>query len=87
MPKRINFPIDFVISWVDENDSKWISKKNKYKKANDEARFRDYGTLKYVFRSIEKFAPWVHKVYLITDNQVPKWLNLDSDKVWNIVNY
>lgn len=27
MPKRINFPIDFVISWVDENDSKWISKK------------------------------------------------------------
>ena len=79
--------IDVVITWVDDTDPKWINEKNKYSKnitnsesAND-ARFRDWNQLKYVLRSIEKNMPWVHIIYLITAQQIPKWLNTDSSKI------
>lgn len=35
----------------------------------------------YWFRGVEKFAPWVNKVYLVMDNQKPDWLNLESEKL------
>ena len=74
--------IDFVITWVDSSDLVWLTKKNKELKligkpmedANGIERFRDYGTLKYLLRSIEKYASWVNKIYLVTDNQKPSWL-------------
>jgi len=28
----------------------------------------------FSLRSLDRFAPWVRKVYLVTDNQIPKWL-------------
>lgn len=60
-------------------------KKSKFniseKHLNLETRYRDYGTLKYWFRSVEKYAPWVNKIYFITDNQVPAWVNRQNDKV------
>lgn len=81
--------IDFVVSWVDSGDPTWITKKNRYmgdiqdiKNDNvSEERYRDYGTLMYFFRSVEKYASWVNHIYLITDNQIPKWLNSDNKKV------
>lgn len=77
-----HFKIDFVITWVDQNDSSWREKIGKYKDGiSNSARFRDYGTLKYLLRSIDKFAPWVNKVYLVTDNQIPKWINLEFEKL------
>nr|WP_277750430.1 hypothetical protein [Latilactobacillus curvatus] len=39
--------------------------------------YRDYGLFKYWFRSIEKNAPWVNKVYLVTEDHLPEWLNKD----------
>ena len=58
--------IDFVITWVDGSDPKWLQEKRKYSNEMEDfngntstVRYRDYGTLKYVFRSIEKFTPWV----------------------------
>ncbi|MDR7925264.1 stealth family protein [Latilactobacillus sakei] len=84
MPE-VTFPIDFVITWVDQDDPKWIEKYSKYSKSNrdDESqiRFRDYGTLKYVFRGIDKYAPWVRKVYLVTDDQAPEWLEKEYSKL------
>lgn len=38
-------------------------------------RFRDWGLLKYWFRSVEANMPWARNVYLITENPVPTWLN------------
>ena len=78
--------IDFVITWVNGNDKKWQKIKKEYTekdKTNDNSaqRYRDYGSLKYLLRSIEKYSPWVNKVYLITDRQVPKWLNIDYSKI------
>lgn len=82
----MNDKIDFVITWVDGTDANWLEKKKKYTQNNvdldtSNVRYRDYGTLKFFFRSVERYAPWVHKIYLITDNQVPAWLNLENSKV------
>ena len=86
MEEKNTNPIDFVIIWVDGNDKQWQAEKAKYDgktvtNANSEVRFRDWDNLQYWFRGVEKFAPWVNKVYLVTDNQKPDWLNIDSDKL------
>lgn len=78
--------IDFVVLWVDGNDPEFIREKNKYtphnkKIDNDEDnvhRYRDYGTFNYWFRMVERHAPWVNNIYLITNGQRPKWLNCKS---------
>lgn len=44
-------------------------------------RYRDFGTLKYLLRSIDKFAPWVRNVYLVTCDQKPEWLNISHPKL------
>lgn len=83
----MDMKIDFVIPWVDGNDPKWQEKFNTFNKKLDSTldarsrRFRDMGLLKYWFRCVEKFAPWVNKVYFVTDNQVPEWLDTDNPKL------
>lgn len=83
------FKIDFVVTWVDGSDPVWCEKKAKYdgsvntskKSMNSEKAYREWGTFKYWFRGVENFAPWVNKVYLVTDNQKPSWLKDTSDKL------
>ena len=48
---------------------------------DDSNRYRDNEELRYSLRSIEKYAPWVRKIYLVTDNQVPYWLNSSSGRL------
>lgn len=88
--KIMSQKIDFVILWVDGNDINWQKKKNfflsaskvvKFNGNKSSVRYRDYGTLKFVFRSIDVFAPWVHKIYLVTDEQKPEWLDVNNPKV------
>lgn len=76
-----HYDIDFVVLWVDGNDPKWLEKYSKYSKKKNNVRFRDYGTFKYWFRSVEQYASWVHKIYLVTDQQIPEWLNLKNSKI------
>lgn len=79
--------IDFVVPWVDGGDPEWRKEKAKYcaepekEKGADDVRFRDWNTLKYWFRGVEKYAPWVNKVYFITCGQIPEWLNIDFEKL------
>lgn len=79
-------PIDFVVPWVDDADPAWRAKKAAYtgeglSEGNTEVRYRDWDTLKYWFRGVEKFAPWVRYVYFVTDDQKPAWLNVDHPKL------
>lgn len=85
--------IDFVITWVDMNDPKWQNEFAKYsnnkqneKNGVSEARFRDNGFLRYWFRGVEKFAPWVRKIHFITYGQKPEWLDVSNPKI-NIVRH
>ena len=78
--------IDFVIIWVDGNDQEWLKEKNRFspdeRKFNiNNVRYRDWDILHYLFRGIEKFAPWVRKVHFVTCGQVPEWLNLEHPKL------
>ncbi len=75
--------IDIVLPWVDGNDPAWQQIKQSYQGTGDvrEERYRDFGLLKYWFRSIETCMPWIHKVHLITMDQVPAWLKRDHPKL------
>lgn len=77
--------IDFVVMWVDGNDPEWQKEKQKFS-VDDNAdgsiyRYRDFGLLKYLFRGVEKFAPWVNNVYFVTWGHVPEWLDLNNPKL------
>ncbi len=85
--------IDFVITWVDMNDPEWRAEFAKYrtegqteKNGVSRARFRDNGLLKYWFRGVEKFAPWVRKVHFVTCGQKPDWLDTGNPKL-HLVNH
>ncbi|KAH8044357.1 hypothetical protein JL722_14749 [Aureococcus anophagefferens] len=45
------------------------------------SRYRDSDELRYSLRSLEKYAPWVRHVYLVTDDQIPWWLDMASDRL------
>lgn len=80
--------IDIVYLWCDLADEKFKKKKEECAKkygvefnANNDCRYIDNDELKYSLRSLEKFAPWINNIFIVTDEQVPKWLNLDHPKV------
>ena len=85
------FPVDAVYKWVDGGDDKWLEKKQRtlerlpgrYESegVSGVGRFRDNGELRYSLRSIGKFAPWIRKVYIVTDDQVPDWLDTSNPRV------
>lgn len=45
------------------------------------SRFEDNEELRYSLRSIEKHAPWVRNIFIVTNGQIPSWLNLDNPRV------
>ena len=76
--------IDFVVTWVDGNDPVWQEAKSHYAPADADiraARYRDWEQLKYWFRAVEKYAPWVNKIHFVTFGHLPKWLNIDNPKL------
>lgn len=87
-----NPEIDFVIVWVDGSDPEWQAQRMKYSEEEDlslnqnEARYRDWGLLRYWFRSVEKYSPWVRKIHFVTSGQRPEWLNIHNEKLF-VVNH
>ena len=84
--KKNDDKIDFVIAWVDGNDKEWQVEKEKYSSskktvANSYVRYRDWDQLRYWFRGVEKFAPWVNKIFFVTCGQKPEWLDENNSKL------
>lgn len=82
------FNVDLVYLWVDGKDPVWQAKRNaaigktKERSAvNCEGRYADNEELKYSLRSIDMYAPWIHRIFIVTDNQVPEWLNTSNPKI------
>lgn len=77
--------IDFVLTWVDGADKEWQKEREKYnpEKGADAgvSRYRDWENLQYWFRGIEKYAPWVNRIYFVTWGHVPSWLNVNHPKL------
>lgn len=80
--------IDLVYLWVNGNDPQWLAKRNacigkteEKSAVNCDGRYADNDELKYSLRSIEKYAPWIRRIFIVTDNQVPVWLDTANPKV------
>jgi len=78
--------IDFVVPWVDGQDLDWQKEFKEHNK-NDSycdttfKRYRDWGLLRYWFRGVEQYAPWVRKIFFVTSGHVPDWLDLNNPKL------
>jgi hypothetical protein len=76
--------MDVVITYVDGNDPHWRTDYAKYSDAPvQEKRFRDWGTLKYLLRGIEKHMHFVQNVFLVVshESQVPQWVDKNVVRV------
>lgn len=81
--------IDLVYLWVDGNDKEWQKKRDYWAEKlgvngnpeNNNCRFIDNEELRYSLRSAEMYAPWINKIFIVTDGQVPKWLDVNHPKI------
>ena len=77
--------IDFVVTWLDSSDPVWQNSYAQYSPNavgdKSKARFRDMQIFQYWFRAVETFAPWVRKVFLVTNGKFPDWINKDNPKL------
>lgn len=77
--------IDFVVTWLDSSDEEWQQQYNYYKEKctgrQEAARFRNMDIFQYWFRAVEQYAPWVNKVFLVTNGTFPKWINKEHPKL------
>ena len=71
--------IDAVIAWVDGSDPELIKRQQKYLKLEPKknvpgahkTRFNSLNEIKYCLISILKFAPYLRKIFVVTDQQDP----------------
>jgi hypothetical protein len=82
----VTFPIDVVYTWVDGNDPAWRARRDRVlaevgapvnPQAANESRYVSHDELRYSMRSLYQYAPWVNHIWLVTDDQVPAWLDPD----------
>ena len=84
--------IDLVYLWVDGSDPVWQAKKRSLSEPgvavsqnnvddDCEGRYADNDELKFSLRSANQYAPWINKIFIVTDNQVPKWLDVSHPKI------
>ncbi|KQV22229.1 MULTISPECIES: hypothetical protein [unclassified Kitasatospora] len=82
-PKDIDFPVDAVITWVDDSGPGWCRRRAaalatagpELRLDAADHRYRNRDELRYCLRSIAAYAPWVRRIFLVTDDQVPPWLD------------
>ncbi|CAN5180629.1 stealth family protein [soil metagenome] len=77
----VTFDIDVVFSWVDGTSSEFQRARAQRMKTyvvgegdDSEARYRQIDELKYALRSVRLFAPWVRRIFVVTDSPRPAWL-------------
>lgn len=88
---QVTFPVDLVYTWVDGSDPDWIARKNSVLSelgrdllsvdADMTSRFQSREELRYSLRSVAYFGEFVRKIFIVTDRQVPGWLNLDHPQI------
>ncbi len=90
------FPVDVVYTWVDGSDPAWNAAREQRlagvtgtaqtRESSGQARFLAHDELRYSFRSLHLFAPWVRRIHLVTAGQVPDWLDAGHPMV-NVVDH
>ena len=80
--------VDMVYLWVNGNDPQWQAKRNAVignveaaSPVNCKGRYADNDELKYSLRSLEAYAPWIRRIFIVTDNQTPEWLDTSNPRI------
>ena len=76
--------VSFVYTWVDGSDIDLANTKSKYNggQKNVNSRDRSADELRYSIRSLKKYLPWFNgTIFIVTDDQIPKWLNISNNKI------
>ena len=74
-------PIDVVIAWVDGDDVDLSNKRQQdlgHKQASsavEETRFASNNEIYFCIASILKYVPYCGKIYVVTDQQYPQWID------------
>jgi hypothetical protein len=86
-----SFPIDVVYTWVDDADPQWRERLARaqatiggpplHAQAANPSRYRNRDELRYSLRSLAMYADFVRRVFIVTDGQVPDWLDVDHPAV------
>ena len=71
--------IDAVITWVDGDDPRHRAKRQRFgtqkhfaeENVAGDTRFSNLGEIFYCVASINRFAPWINKIFIVTDEQNP----------------
>lgn len=91
---EVTAPVDVVYTWVDGGDPEWSERQRARlaqrtgrsetagsRTSSGRARFESRDELRYSLRSVHLFAPWVRTIHIVTDAQVPPWLDVDHPQV------
>ncbi len=80
--------VDLVYLWVNGNDPEWQARRNAVigrteagSAVNCKGRYADNDELRYSLRAVEQYAPWIRRIFIVTDNQTPEWLDTTNPKV------
>ncbi len=86
--------VDVVYTWVDGGDPSWAERQQQRladwagqsgaaasRASSGRARFESRDELRYSLRSLHLFAPWVRRVHIVTDRQVPPWLDAEHPQI------
>lgn len=84
---KIEKDIDVVIPWVDGNDPlhqkklrSFLTSDQNFETKTFRTRFDQVEEIEFAIKSILKFAPFVRKIFLVTDNQIPNFLKSTESK-------
>jgi hypothetical protein len=76
--------IDAVYTWVNHADLTWQQNWLKAFPENefDPDRYTSNDELKYSLRSLNKYAPWLNKIYIVSNCNQPSWIINHPKIVW-----
>lgn len=75
---EVDLKIDAVYLWVDGSDPQWIAKKSRLQGDGPQdhgsapSRFMSRNELYFSLRSLVQHAPWVNRIWVVTDEQTPE---------------
>ena len=94
LKKQLNFPVDIVYTWVDQSDPVWIKKRwdaisllseeqrlSLCRDGIQERELEPLNQLKFSLRSVSRYAGFIRKIFIVTDDQIPAWLNTAHPKI------
>ncbi len=89
--ERFAGEIDVVYTWVDGSDATWRAAFDDWSVRDGRdhqadrdlvaGRYRDNGELRHSLRSLWFGCDWVRRIYLVTADQVPAWLDAEDERI------